>query len=154
MMDSPTDALDAMMTTCADAGGLGGIGVPTMSVATASSTYTTYTPDKAIDGDINTAWCAGTNQGWLQIDFPAPTSIAGVRIAAVATPSTTQTFTITPSGSQTVIGSGMRAVNPNVSVLPAISVTPGTYSGIRITVDGANSWIQPYEVSLLTPACP
>ena len=149
IVDSPPD----VPAICSD-GGLGGIGVPAMTKATASCSYLTYTPDKAIDNDLNTAWSCGDNPAWIQLDFPAPTTFSGIRIMAEASPPEMQTFTITPSGSMTVLGTASRQVTNPKSILAAIPIAPGTYNGIRITVKPIQSWVQPWEISLLTQSCP
>jgi len=41
-----------------------------------------------------------------------------------------------------------------ITIEPAIPVTPGTYAGITINVNGMASWVVIDEVSLLTAECP
>ncbi len=62
----------------------------------------------------------------------------------------------TIAGSATVIGTATTMVNGDVgyTVEPVLSLTPGAYSGITITVDGGPSWVSINEVSLVTQACP
>src|SRR2546427_8914214 len=62
-MDSGVDAFDAGCST-ADAG-LGGIGIPMGTTASASASWQTSTPDKSIDGDMGTGWNAGGYSGSL-----------------------------------------------------------------------------------------
>jgi hypothetical protein len=158
---NPNDASDASDAALYDAGAcktwsLGGIGMPAGTVATASSTYSTYTPNLAIDGDLTTLWNASTYTGWLQLAFPAPVAITGIRLASQATPATNTDYSVTPIASTTVIGSATDFVSPSttVEIQPALSVTPGTYSGLIINVNGEASWVVIAEVSLLTAECP
>lgn len=135
---------------------LGGIGMPPGTVATASTSYTTYTPNLAIDGDLTTNWNASDYTAWLQLVFPSAMAITGIHFAAQASPATNTDYTITALGSSTVIGSATYDVTPTQTTVvePPISVTPGTYNGIVITVNGEASWVVLAEVSLTTAECP
>jgi len=134
---------------------LGGIGIPAGTVATANASYTPYTPDKAIDGELGRGWNAGSNTGWLRLDFPTAIAITGVRLAAFASPSSDETFVISENGQGTTIGDATRRVAAGTSAaqLAPIPVTPGTYSSITIAVKAAASWVEVSEVSLLTSDC-
>lgn len=65
------------------------IGTPTLmrgAVATASNVFQqqdAYAPRQAIDGDDGTRWAtdSGTKEAWLLVEFPAPVTFAGARIA-------------------------------------------------------------------------
>jgi hypothetical protein len=141
---------------------LGGIGVPTGTVATASTTYSTDVPALAIDGNLATLWNATNYSGWLSLEFPTPLSITGIRMAASSSPATEETYSVTTLSGSTVIGGATEMVNGNTSIdggppytiEPAIPITPGTYDGIIINVSESSSWIVINEVSLLTAACP
>ena len=135
---------------------LGGIGVPDGTVTSASGSYPPGTPDAAVDGDLTNAWNSGQYWGWLRLDFPAPTTITGVHIAAFATPTTDETYTIAADSLSTPIGTATRRVPAGVvpSLLAPIPVTPGTYSSITITINGELSWVAIADLSLLTQGCP
>jgi hypothetical protein len=136
---------------------LGGIGIPAGTVATANASSTpSSTPDLAIDGDMTTTWSSGASSGWLKLQFPKPTAITAVQIVAGSKPTDKVTYTIT-SDSQATIGSGTREVISGLaygSMLDPISVSPGTYSSITITVNGSVSWVQIVELSLMNDECP
>jgi hypothetical protein len=137
-------------------GPLGGIGIPAGTVATASASYAPGTPELAIDGVMTGGWNSGGYTGWLKLQFPKPTAITAVHIQAGAKPTTNETYTITDD-SQAVIGSGTRQVisgPASGSMLEPISVTPGTYSSITITINGGASWVQIVELSLINDECP
>ena len=136
---------------------LGGIGIPAGTVATASASYApSCTPDLAIDGVMDTGWNSGVFSGWLTLQFPKPTAITAVHIVAGSNPTTNETYTIT-SDSQATIGAGTRQVvsGPATgSMLDPITVTPGTYSSITITINGGASWVAILELSLINDECP
>jgi hypothetical protein len=135
---------------------LGGLGIPAGTVASASGNSAQSLASNAIDGALATAWNSGTYSGWLRLDFPAPVAMTGVHIAASATPTASETYTITADGGSTPIGSATRQVTSGVLAvkLEAIPVTPGTYSSITVTVKGGLSWVQIQEISLVTSDCP
>jgi hypothetical protein len=89
------------------------------------------------------------------LDFPAPTAVTGVRIAALASPSTDERFVITDSVQGTNLGEATLrvAAGTTPAQLAPIPVTPGTYSSITITVSAVSSWVELSEVSLLTAEC-
>jgi hypothetical protein len=149
-----SDASDGGCSTW-DAG-LGGIGIPSGTTATASGSYSSNTPDKAIDMDLSTYWNSGGYSGWIQLTFPSPQTIDGVRIAAVASPPTNETYQVygITNNNPTLIGSATLSVPGSISVLPPISLTQGAYDGIKLVVGGNASWVAVAEVSLLTTGCP
>lgn len=159
--DAGTDVTaDVPVDTSTDAGcltwALGGIGVPTGTVGTASATYSTDVASNAIDGNLATDWNAPSNMASLTLAFPKPQAITGIRMATTSSPATMEAYTVTPSGSSTSIGSATEMVNgnPTPTIEPVISVTPGKYAGITISVNGEASWVVINEVSLVTTDCP
>jgi hypothetical protein len=116
---------------------LGGIGVPSGTVATASATYSTDVPSNAIDGDLTTEWNADGHTGSLTLQFPTPQTITGIRMATTSSPPTEESYIITASGSSTTIGSATEMVNGSATdtIEPAISVTrrPVARRGRRAT---------------------
>jgi hypothetical protein len=58
---------------------------------------------------------------------------------------------------QKTLGTGTRQVvsgSPTGSMLEPITVTPGSYSNITVTVNGGASWVQIVELSLINDECP
>ncbi len=55
---------------------------PVNGIARASSSQSGNSPDKAIDGDEGTRWCAATNSTdqWLQVDLAAPEDVHGCQL--------------------------------------------------------------------------
>ena len=101
VIDSTTDVSDAVTAfdaACVDAAGLGGIVIPSGTVATATASYTTYTPDRAIDGDMSTVWNSGGPPGSITLTFPYPVTLDGVIVAADANPRTTETYKVYGGG--------------------------------------------------------
>ncbi len=152
--DSGFDAFDAGCST-SDAG-LGGIGVPNGTTASASSSWSTSTPDKSIDNDLGTGWNAGGYSGSLRITFPAPQALNGVRFASAASPASSETYTIYgyQNSVPAMIGSATLNVPNGIAVLAPINVMVGNYDEIRIDVAAQSSWASIVEVSVLTPNCP
>jgi hypothetical protein len=146
-----------------------GSGVPTGTVATASSSYSdtsadgsiidggmTYGPGLAVDGDPATAWNSGDFTGSITLTFPTPIPIAAIRLHVEALPVTEEIYTVSTSTSTTPLGTATRTVTlwPG-SVVPDIQITPGTYSDITLTLNGGDSWAGIDELWLLAaPACP
>lgn len=160
--EAGSDALDDGGVDAMDAGcsqsdaGLGGIGVPAGTTASASSSWQTSTADKAIDGDLGTGWNAGGTSGSLTLTFAAAQPLNGVRLATAALPQSSETYTVYGySGmTPTMIGQATLTVPQGVAVLSPINVTPGGYDAIRIDVASSQSWASIVEVSILTPNCP
>jgi hypothetical protein len=135
---------------------LGGVGVPPGTTVAASVEQ--LPAAMAIDGDLKTHWL-GDYSAWLELRFPMPVFLNGLRLAAYASPAASESYTITSVASGATIGSATLAVPATAdvtkpTVLPAIPVTPGSYAGIRISVNGGASWVNLHEVSLLTERCP
>jgi hypothetical protein len=152
--DAPIDVFDA---GCAPAdAGLGGIGIPSGSSSSATTTYSTNTADLAIDGNLGSYWNAGDVTGSLTLTLPSAQSITGVRIEAVASPASSETYTITgyQGGTPFVIATSNQSVPQGATALPTIPVTPGAYESIRIDVTSSPSWVAIAEVSLVTAYCP
>lgn len=152
-VDSGTNAVDAGCSTAVT--GLGGIGVPPGSTVTASRSYES-TPAQAVDGNRDTFWNGGDFFATLVIQFPTPQALTGIRIAAGATPASSETYTIYGyKGTQGKrIGTLTAPVAMGYTVVPAISVLSDTYDRIVIDVAAAASWALIYDVSILTTACP
>jgi hypothetical protein len=151
------DASDAAFDAgCAADAALGGVGLPTGTTASATTTYDPDTPDLVVDGDPNTYWNAGAVTGSLTITFPSPQTFTGVRLAVTALPACDETYAIT--GFQDAvpisIGQSTESVAEGTTILPTIGVTIGTYDAIRIDVTSTASWVAIGEVGLVTAECP
>ena len=141
--------------------GMQGYSPPKGTIATASGVYSNATPDKSIDRILQwpqSVWVAPSYNGWLQLNFPTPQTMSGIQIAAHAYPETNEIYTI--YGYQN--GKWLQISNPTTrhvynmahnnisqSILSPISVTPGTYSAIKISVNGGASWVAIIEVTLI-----
>ena len=132
---------------------LGGIGIPVGTVPSANASYGSTLPIYAIDGDLSTGWNSGSYSGWLRLEFPSPTYLTGVRILAGASPSTSETYTISADLLASPIGSATRTVYAGNTILDPIAVTPGTYTSLTLTISGGSSWVAINELSILTPTC-
>jgi hypothetical protein len=137
---------------------LGGIGVPAGTVPSANASYGSTLPIHAIDGDLSTGWNSGSYSGWLRLEFPSPTYLTGVRILAGASPSSSETYTISADLLTSPIGGATRTVYADAgttgTILDPIAVTPGTYTSLTLTISGGLSWVAVNELSILTPTCP
>ena len=149
-------AIDTFDAGCTDAG-LGGIGMPAGSTATATTSYGANTPDLAIDGDFNTYWNAGDFNGSLTITFPSSQTFDAILLRVNALPTTDETYTIWGQQDQNPfvqIGQSTESAQQGGGNLTPISVTPGAYDAIRIDVAGGSSWVAIMEVALATAYCP
>ncbi len=153
------DAVDAGMHAT-DAGCQGvdlpGSGVPAGTVVTASASKdSAHSPSAAVDQDFDTDWSPGTSIGWITFTFPTPIMISAVRIHSDALPANNEIFTLSTSASTATLGSATYSVPewPG-SVLPDVSITPGLYSNITVSINAGASWASIIEVWFLaTPAC-
>ncbi|SYX81659.1 fibronectin type III domain-containing protein [Paenibacillus alvei] len=127
---------------------------PSGTIATASSVYSSYIPANVIDKDLNTRWNASTYQATLQLDFPRELNISALQLAAVATPTTDEKYTVFgfKNGLWTQISEptvrNVLAQNTPV-VLEPIPVKPGNYDAIKINIDGRNSWVAINEITYI-----
>jgi hypothetical protein len=147
---------DAGVACLSPDAGLGGIGVPAGTVATASGSYLTQTPEGVITG---TGWNAGAFSGWIELTFAAPVTLDGIQLVAGADPTATETYTLTGfQGSTSVsLGSWTDTVEGNCQcapLLPPMLFAAGSYDAIQIAVNGGASWVAINQISLLTSSCP
>jgi hypothetical protein len=136
--------------------GLGGIGIPSGTVATASGTYMGQTPSLTIDENLQTYWNGGGDLESLTLTFPTAQTISGVAIAAFGSPASSETYTVTghSGGVLMTLGMATLSVPTTTTILPAIGVTPGTYTDLTLHVTSTSSWVAISEVTLVTPHCP
>lgn len=137
---------------------LGGIGMPPGTIATGSATYQSDVAALAIDGILTDYWQPGDYSGWLELQFPSPQTIIGIRMAAWCGDVDMVSYTVMSSTSTTIGGAtesvGSVGGAAPYTIEPAISITPGTYTRITINVSDPMNWVKISEVSLLTTACP
>lgn len=121
---------------------------PKGTTATASASYETSTPEKAVDRELGSYWNSGSNTGWLKLKFPSPVVFDRVRIAAHALPVSNETYHVSgfKGGSGGKIGSAVRPVPGATAWLAPIDVTPGAYDEIMIEIGMSDSWITAAEV--------
>lgn len=153
-VDAPPDVPPIPCST-ADSG-LGGIGIPAGTVASASGSYMTQVASLAIDGNPATYWNGGNTLESLTLTFPAAETFSGVAIIASASPASSETYTITGHQAGVLMNLGMAtlSVPTTETVLPSIGVTPGSYTDITLHVSSTDSWVAIAEVTLTTAHCP
>lgn len=126
---------------------------PAGSTATATSqSNVDFGPEKAIDGDVATNWNAGTYTGQIEVRFPTAIWITGLNLCADAVPHSNATYVIygLPSGGTLWNQIGQASVFVQTAEwLPTIDVTPGNYTGIRISANVAKSWVSILEIQLV-----
>jgi Regulator of Chromosome Condensation (RCC1) repeat protein/regulator of chromosome condensation (RCC1) repeat-containing protein len=135
--------------------GLGGIGVPSGTIATASAVWNGFTPDKTFDGSTGVGWNSGSTAGWMELAFPTPLALDGIQLYVGALPQSVETYTFTGFQGNNAISLGSFTANVinGISLLPAMPVAAGTYDAIRIDVQSSISWVSITEISILTPNC-
>ncbi|WP_339270906.1 fibronectin type III domain-containing protein [Paenibacillus sp. FSL K6-1330] len=129
---------------------------PSGTIATASSVADSYIPANVIDKDLKTRWNATTYQATLQLDFPTELNISAVQLAAVATPTTDEEYTVFgfKNGlwtqiSEPTIRNVLASAESTPVVLESIPVNPGNYDAIKINIDGRNSWVAINEITYI-----
>jgi hypothetical protein len=150
------DAGVACLSPDAGLDALGGIGVPAGTVVTASGSYSTQTPEGVITG---TGWNAGAFSGWIELTFAAPVTLNGIQLVAGASPTATETYTLTgfQGGTPVSLGSWTDTVEGNCQcsvLLPPMLFAAGSYDAIQVNVNGGASWVAINQISLLTSVCP
>lgn len=132
--------------------GMTGSPMPAGTQATASSAFSPDVAGNAIDGNLGTAWNSGSGTGVLTLQFPSPQSISALGIAANASPATTESYTIQglTSGGWVTIGQATPYVDSTSSSAAyfTIPVTAGTYSAVRLSINGEHSWVSINEITL------
>lgn len=109
-------------------------------------------PTEMIDGNLSTNWNSGGYTGIAQINFPTSQSISAIQLAVGASPTTNEDYTIMglQNGTWKQIGSSTQLVTEGkVNILSPISVTPGHYDAIKISVNGRGSWVCIVELTLI-----
>ncbi|MCC0635248.1 MULTISPECIES: LamG-like jellyroll fold domain-containing protein [unclassified Clostridioides] len=119
--------------------------IPFGIVATANSVYSDNTPDKAIDGNINTRWMSSTYEAIFRLEFKEATNINKVQMKVSASPASQNNYVI-KSGT-TIIGQKTLVV-PNSITTVDIDVTTANYNNISIECSSTSSWINAFEVLL------
>ena len=150
--DATVDVFDA---GCTDAA-LGGVALPSGTTATATTAYAPTTAAMAIDGDVNTYWNAGDFTGSITVMFPSPTTVDGVKLYVSALPTTSETYAI--SGIKDDVTSPLaqstQTANQGGGALQTIAIPSALYDGIRIDVQGNQSWVAINEIAFATTYCP
>lgn len=159
-LDAGSDASDAAIDVfdagCAKDAALGGIGVPAGSTASATTTYASQTPDLAVDGDEGTYWNSGGFAGSITVKFPAPVTFDGVKLFVSALPTTSETYTVYGIQDANVnpLAQSTQTAQQSGGALQTIAIPNDAYDGIRIDVDGNQSWVAINEIALVTAYCP
>ncbi|WP_254659881.1 ran-binding protein 10 [Paenibacillus sp. KS1] len=105
---------------------------------------------RVIDGDLNTQWGPTSDffSGSLEITFPQALTLKFVQVAGNASPMdnvTYQIFAYKNGTWEAISKKEERWVSDNAT--DPISVTPGNYEKIKITVNGYSSWVAIKEIT-------
>ncbi|MCC0781721.1 hypothetical protein IR152_00950 [Clostridioides sp. ES-S-0108-01] len=119
--------------------------MPSGVVATASSVYRDNTPDKAIDGNINTEWMSSNYGAILGLEFKEATNINKIQMKVGASPVSQNNYVI-KCGTK-IIGQKTSVVQINLTTVD-IDVTTANYNNISIECSSTGSWINVFEVLL------
>ncbi len=112
--------------------------------ATASSSYSTATPDKAVDGNTSTLWnSGGYAPRWIYVDLGSARSITEVRVlAGTGSPSGTTYYNIDVSADATNWTTVTSASNASATTYTVSSVSANArYVRIYVTSHSGGSWI-------------
>ena len=123
----------------------------------ASSSYPGDPPAAAFDGSLNTEWNSGGFTGTITAKFSVPLTFDRVLLFAVASPTTSETYTIYGSNdgvSFNQLAQSTQAVPSTVGPLAPIVFSTTTAQYLRISVNGNASWVAIYEVELMLGSTP
>jgi len=131
--------------------GMQGYSPPKGTIATANSIYSYETPDRAIDGNCDTEWAATSANAVIQLTFPSPLSLSAVQIDMGFPIYSSVQFYIygQKNGTWQQIGSAAFYSKYGVQILSPISVTPGTYSAIKINEIANGFWADIHEITII-----
>ncbi|EFM10798.1 coagulation factor 5/8 type domain protein [Paenibacillus curdlanolyticus YK9] len=157
LMTSGFSSLASATGTQQTVQGMQGTTPPTGTVITGTS-FPGTPASNTIDGNLLSYWSPGNSDGILELTFPSPVSLSGVQIAAFASPSSDENFTLygLKQGEWTQINTTVsRHVEWNSSfqptILEPIAVSPDSYDGIRVEVaTNSGSWASISEITLTT----
>jgi hypothetical protein len=118
----------------------------------ATSSYADQTPERAFDGDLQTAWNAGGVSGTITSRFTAPVTFDSVTLSTDALPTASVTYTVYGSSDGAVFTqlaqSTQTVVQGSINTLAPITFPPTTAQHLRITASSGSSWVGLHEVQL------
>ncbi|AWB44019.1 fibronectin type III domain-containing protein [Paenibacillus sp. CAA11] len=149
--------ISTQMTFAADVDGMQGVSPPKGTTATGTDTYQNWGAERAIDKSTSTRWLSSKSSASLELNFPEPTFLKFVQIAAHSTPRANTTYTVygLQNGNWAAISTpNTFEVFDRLTILDPIEVTAGKYDAIRINAVSSQSWINIYEVTIGTDQTP
>jgi len=127
---------------------------------TASSSWNTYAPDKAFDGDFGNMWNSGTwPMGWIEVDLGRPTVISQILLSVEQTPAPAYTkheiwlssSTIGADTSGAVLSYTLEGVTSLGQVLAAVFSNLPIAQHVQIRTVASPSWVAWREIQIMTP---
>lgn len=117
----------------------------------ASGYYGSNTPDKTIDGDLNTVWNSGSHSGVIEYRFPKGEFVKGIQVAAHSGPADNREYVVygLKDGQWLKIGTGVRYITSGTTIIEPIVVAPYTYDGIKLEMTPNASWVAINEVTII-----
>lgn len=120
--------------------------------ASASAWYQSSTPDKAVDGDGDSVWSAGTGPpGWIRIDLGAVVQVSQIRLTVSQYPSGAtyhQVSCATSSdGKRTVVGE-FNGMTHDLDVLTVTLTNPVACRFLRVDTLSSPSWVAWREIEV------
>ncbi len=126
-----------------------------LATATASTTQPGNTPDRAIDDDTSTRWCAGSGEApqWWQADFESPQPLAAVDLDWEF-PGKTYRYRVQTSADgstwTTVADAAQGTKSPASHPVPAAQ--GAAVRSVRVEFLGGDGWGSLREVGLIAPS--
>jgi hypothetical protein len=123
--------------------------------ATASASYSTSTPDKAIDGDIETSWNAGNYAPqWIKVDLGNTFTISSINLVVAQAPAGNTTHNVSVSDdnitwTQVHTFSEYTDTRQELSVTFSPHLTNVRY--VKIDTTSSPSWVAWREIEIYTP---
>lgn len=126
------------------------LAIPAGSVISASSDWAGRTAALAFDGNSTTEWNAGTNSGWIEIDFGSPQTFTGMTGLVDQVPDGNSDHAISFDGVSAFTWTGYHF---NGQTLTQSFATPKTARVVRITTPSSPSWVAWVEIAFTRPTC-
>ncbi len=120
--------------------------------ASASASYQGSTPDKAVDGDGDSVWSAGTGApGWIRVDLGAAKQVSEVRLTVSQYPSGATHHQVScatsATGKRMVVGD-LQGTTQDLEVLTVKLTTPVTCRFLRVDTLNSPSWVAWREIEV------
>lgn len=120
-------------------------------VATASSSTTQETPNRAFDGDVSTNWCAPANTGWIQVDLQNKSLVDSIRLyvnQAIAGNTVHEIKVSEDMVNWTLVKTLSEYTYNNQIITEKFDPVLSNVRGVKINTTSSTSWVGWYEIEV------